>query len=166
MPNLPYRTGSGYDIHRLTQGRPLVLGGVNIPSEIGLEGHSDADCLTHAMADAILGACGLKDIGHYFPNTNPDIKGIDSQKILAKARDLAKQAGYSIGNIDTCIIAELPKIGPYIDQMKATLSQTLGIPENCVGIKATTNEKIGDLGKGLGIAAHASCILFSTDTEN
>jgi len=161
MPDAAFKIGFGYDIHRLVEHRRLVLGGVEIPSELGLEGHSDADCLTHAIADSILGACGLRDIGHHFPNTDPDIEGIDSQKILAKAVELAAQHGYKVGNIDTCLIAERPKIGPYIDAMKETLAKTVGIAPQCVGVKATTNEGIGDLGKGLGIAAHATCILFA-----
>ena len=124
MTNLPYRIGFGYDIHRLVADRKLVLGGVEIPSELGLDGHSDADCLTHAIADAILGACGLPDIGHQFPNTDPDIEGIDSQIILAKSAALAADKGYRIGNIDSCLIAEKPKIAPYIDDMKAVIGKT------------------------------------------
>jgi 2-C-methyl-D-erythritol 2,4-cyclodiphosphate synthase len=159
MSNLPYRIGFGYDIHRFASERRLILGGVEIPNEQGLEGHSDADCLTHALADAILGACGLPDIGHQFPNTDPAIEGIDSQIILKKAATLAAGQGYEIGNLDSCIIAEKPKISPYIDAMKAVLSNTLGIPRDCIGIKATTQERIGALGAGEGIAAHAVCLL-------
>lgn len=162
MSHAPFKIGFGYDIHRLVENRPLILGGVEIPSPLGLDGHSDADCLTHAIADSILGACGLKDIGHYFPNNDPDIEGIDSQKILAKASSLATEMGYHIGNIDCCIIAERPKVGPSIDAMKLVLATTLDISPDCVGIKATTNEGIGDLGKGLGIAAHAVCMLFAS----
>ncbi|MDA0349428.1 MAG: 2-C-methyl-D-erythritol 2,4-cyclodiphosphate synthase [Verrucomicrobia bacterium] len=159
MSKLPYRIGFGYDIHRFAPDRKLVLGGVEIPCDQGLEGHSDADCLTHALADAILGACGLPDIGHQYPNTDPAIEGIDSQIILAKAAQLAYDAGYSIGNIDSCIIAEKPKVSPFIDAMKAVLSKTLKIPAGCIGIKATTQERIGALGAGEGIAAHAVCLL-------
>lgn len=159
MSKLPYRIGFGYDIHRFAPHRKLVLGGVEIPSEQGLEGHSDADCLTHAFADAILGACGLPDIGHQFPNTDPSIEGIDSQIILKKAAELAAEKGYEIGNIDSCIIAEKPMISPHIDAMKSVLSKTLKIPVDYIGIKATTHEKIGALGAGDGIAAHAICLL-------
>ena len=141
MTDLPYRIGFGYDIHRLVENRKLVLGGVEIPSDLGLEGHSDADCLTHALADAILGACGLPDIGHQFPNTDPEIEGIDSQLILKKSAELAAEKGYQVGNIDSCIIAEKPKIAPYIDPMKAVIGATLGLGADQIGIKATTQEK-------------------------
>ncbi len=157
----PYRIGFGYDIHRLVAGRPLVLGGVEIESELGLEGHSDADCLTHAMADAILGACGQRDIGHHFPNVDPGIEGINSQVILKTSVAIARKKGYHIGNIDTCIIAEKPKIGPYLDRMKSTLAATLGVAPDCIGIKATTSEKLGSLGASKGIAAHAVCLLLT-----
>ena len=160
MTDLPYRIGFGYDIHRLVSGRRLVLGGVQIPSDVGLEGHSDADCLTHAIADAILGACGLPDIGHQFPNTDPDIEGIDSQIILKKSADLAAERGYRIGNIDSCLIAEKPKIAPFIDPMKSILGKTLGLNADQIRIKATTQEKLGSLGAGEGIAAHAVCLLL------
>ncbi len=162
MTKLPYRIGFGYDIHRLVVGRKLILGGVEIPSKLGLGGHSDADCLTHALADAILGACGLPDIGHQFPNTDPSIEGIDSQEILRKAADLAKQEGYTVGNIDSCIIAETPKISPFLAQMKNAIGHTLGITHDRIGIKATTHEKIGALGASEGIAAHAVCMLYET----
>ncbi len=157
----PFRVGLGYDIHRFGKGRKLVLGGIEIPGEEGLDGHSDADCLTHALADAVLGALGLADIGHFFPNDDPSIQGIDSQEILKKSVAEAKQRGYAVGNVDLAIIAEKPKLMPYVDAMKAKLSESLGIPVDCIGLKATTNEKIGDLGKGTGIAAHAVCMLFA-----
>lgn len=160
MTDLPYRIGFGYDIHRLVPERKLILGGVEIPSDLGLEGHSDADCLTHAMADAILGACGLADIGHQFPNTDPGIKGIDSQIILKKATEMAAAKGYQLGNMDSCIIAEKPKISGYIDAMKEILGLTLGLTHGRIGIKATTQEQLGSLGAGEGIAAHAVCLLF------
>jgi 2-C-methyl-D-erythritol 2,4-cyclodiphosphate synthase len=159
MTDLPYRIGFGYDIHRLVIGRKLILGGVEIPGDLGLEGHSDADCLTHALADAILGACGLPDIGQLFPNTDPSIEGIDSQIILKKAAQLAADKGYEIGNVDSCIIAEKPKIADFVDAMKAVLANTLEITPDRIGIKATTQEKIGALGAGEGIAAHAVCLL-------
>ena len=160
MTQLPYRIGFGYDIHRLVAGRKLVLGGVEIPGEVGLDGHSDADCLSHALADAILGACGLPDIGHQFPNDDPGNEGIDSQIILKKATDLAAEKGYSVGNVDSCIIAEKPTISPFIQSMKEKLGVTLNIEHGQIGIKATTQEKIGSLGAGEGIAAHAVCLLF------
>ncbi len=160
MDKLPYRTGFGYDIHQLKAGRKLILGGVEIPSYIGLEGHSDADVLIHALADAILGACGLKDIGYYFPNTDKSIEGIDSRIILKKAADLALEKGYRLGNIDCTLIAERPKISPYIDSMKESLSNTLGIPTDHIGIKATTNETLGSIGRAEGMAAHAICLLI------
>ena len=157
---LPFRVGLGYDIHRFAEGRPLVLGGVTIPNETGLDGHSDADCLTHALADAILGALGLPDIGHFFPNDDPTIRGIDSQEILRRAAAEAQQRGYRIGNVDIAVIAEKPKLAPHLNAMKSALSQSLGIPADRIGLKATTNEKIGDLGRALGIATHATCLLI------
>ena len=164
-PIPPYRVGFGYDIHRVERNRPLVLAGVNIPSHFGLEGHSDADVMTHAIADAILGAGGLPDIGHYFPPSDPSIKGIDSQVILATARKEVEKMGYQIGNIDCTLIAEGPRIGPHRGEMKEALSATLGIPLNCIGIKATSNEELDDLGQLLGIAAHAVCMLLPAGTE-
>lgn len=153
------RIGLGYDIHRFKTGRPLVLGGVTIPHDKGLDGHSDADCLTHALADAVLGALGLPDIGHFFPNTDPACKDMDSQDILRRAVAEAHRRDYRVGNVDIALIAEEPKIAPYIDQMKSVLAASLQVEVDAVGLKATTNEKIGDLGKGLGIAAHAVCCL-------
>ena len=158
MPT-PYRIGLGYDVHQLVSGRKLVLGGVTIPFDKGLKGHSDADCLTHALADAILGAAGLPDIGVYFPNTDEKNKDLCSQEILKKAVEEAKAHGYHLVNTDITVIAEAPKITSFIDMMKATLSTTLGIEESEIGIKATTNEKLGDIGRGEGIATHAVCLL-------
>ncbi len=155
----PFRVGFGYDIHRTIKGRDLILGGVKIPSEFGLDGHSDADCLSHAIADALLGTCGLPDIGHLFPNTDESIKGISSLKILENVNEEIQKHGASIVNIDAMIIAEQPKVSPYLDAMKAELSKTLNIPINCIGIKATTNETVDDIGKGLAIAAHAVCLV-------
>ncbi len=153
------RIGTGYDIHRLVEGRELVLGGVKIPHSKGLLGHSDADVLSHAVADAMLGAAGLRDIGYYFPNNDPDIEGIDSQIILQKTVQEIARHGFKLHNVDVALIAEEPKIGPHLDAMKEKLSSSLQIPINCIGIKATTNEGIGDLGKGVGIAANAVCLL-------
>lgn len=154
-----FKIGLGYDIHRFAEGRKLILGGVEIPHHKGLDGHSDADCLTHALADAVLGALGLPDIGHFFPNTDPSIEGIDSQEILKKAVEEAESRGFRVGNVDVALIAEEPKIYPHIDAMKERLAISLKIEPTSIGIKATTNEKIGDLGKGLGIAAQAICLL-------
>jgi 2-C-methyl-D-erythritol 2,4-cyclodiphosphate synthase/2-C-methyl-D-erythritol 4-phosphate cytidylyltransferase len=155
----PYRVGYGYDIHRLEEGRPLILGGVALHSDVGLVGHSDADVLTHAIADAILGGCGLPDIGHYFPNTDASIKGISSQVILKKACKEAERLGYRLLNVDASLIAERPKISPYLERIKRQLSNTMDLPQSEIGIKATTQESIGALGKGAGIAAHAVAAL-------
>lgn len=161
MSRPPFRIGLGYDIHRLKAGRRCVLGGVEIASPVGPDGHSDADVLTHALADAILGAVGLRDIGHHFPNTDPACAGMDSQIILAKAVAEAAARGYAVSNVDCAIIAETPKIGPHIAAMKTRLSATLGVPEDCVGIKATTNETLDDIGRKLGIAVHAVAMLVA-----
>ncbi|WP_309399395.1 2-C-methyl-D-erythritol 2,4-cyclodiphosphate synthase [Cerasicoccus maritimus] len=161
--SLPFRIGLGYDIHRFAPGRRLVLGGVEIPHDKGLDGHSDADCLTHALADAVLGALGLADIGHFFPNDDPSCKDMDSQDILRRAVEEAHNRGYAVGNVDIALIAEEPKIAPYLTEMKAALAQSLRIEPTEVGLKATTNEKIGDLGRCAGIAAHAVCMLIKKD---
>jgi len=155
----PFRIGIGYDIHRLKAGRRCVLGGVEIPSDIGPDGHSDADVLCHAVADAILGAAGLRDIGFHFPNTDPRCAGMDSLDIVRRAVAEAAGTGYALVNIDAAVIAERPKIGPHIAAMKARLAGALSIPPECVGVKATTNERLDDLGAGLGIAVHAVCLL-------
>jgi 2-C-methyl-D-erythritol 2,4-cyclodiphosphate synthase len=155
----PFRTGIGYDIHTLKAGRRCILGGVEIPSEVGPDGHSDADVVCHAIADAILGAAGLRDIGFYFPNTDPACAGMNSLDIVRRAVAEAANTGYVLQNVDAVIIAERPKVGPHVEAMKATLAAALGIPADCVGVKATTNEKLDDLGAGLGIAVHAICLL-------
>jgi len=147
--------GIGYDVHRLVEGRKLILGGIEIPHSRGLDGHSDADVLTHAIADALLGAAGEKDIGHYFPNTDPSIQGIDSQEILARVQAILATKQLAIVNIDCSLIAEAPRIGPHLQAMRARLSQTLQIPPRRIGVKATTNEGLGFIGKGEGIAAMA-----------
>ncbi|MDR2863840.1 MAG: 2-C-methyl-D-erythritol 2,4-cyclodiphosphate synthase [Puniceicoccales bacterium] len=159
MQQPAFRVGIGYDIHTLKAGRRCVLGGVHIPSEVGPDGHSDADVLCHAIADAILGAAGLRDIGYYFPNTDPACKGMNSLDILRRAEAEARKLGYQIQNIDAAVIAERPKLSAHIAAIKTSLATTLGIPEDCVGVKATTNEKLDDLGAGLGIAVHAVCLL-------
>ena len=153
------RIGHGYDIHRTIAGRPLVLGGVRFDCPFGLDGHSDADCLTHAICDALLGAAGLPDIGHHFPNTDPAFKNIDSQLLLQRVvADLAAR-GWKIANIDSSLIAEKPKIAPHLAAMKATLAKSAGIAPEQIGVKATTNEGSDDIGRGLAIAAHAVALL-------
>lgn len=153
------RIGHGYDIHRTLAGRPLVLGGVHFDCDFGLDGHSDADCLTHAICDALLGAIGLPDIGHHFPNTDPAFKNIDSQLLLQRVvADLATR-GWNVVNIDASLIAEKPKIAPHLAAMKATLAKSAGITPDRIGVKATTNEGSDDIGRGLAIAAHAVALV-------
>jgi 2-C-methyl-D-erythritol 2,4-cyclodiphosphate synthase len=147
--------GIGYDVHCFAEGRPLVLGGVEIPHDRGLDGHSDADVLSHAIADAILGAAGERDIGHHFPNTDMSIRGISSLEILRRVRDVLVEKGATIVNIDATLVAEEPKISPHLAGMKAALSEALSLPPERIGIKATTNEGMGFLGRGEGIAAMA-----------
>ncbi len=148
-------TGIGYDVHAFAENRPLVLGGVTIPHSHGLAGHSDADVLCHAIADAVLGAMGQPDIGHYFPPGDPACEGISSLKILEKCRELAAAAGLKIINVDSTLIAEAPKVLPYREAMQSHIGEALGIPANRVGIKATTNEMMGFIGRKEGIAAMA-----------
>lgn len=157
MPS--FRIGHGYDIHRIIRGRPLVLGGVRFTADFGLDGHSDADCLTHAICDALLGAAGLPDIGHFFPDTDPAYKNIDSQLLLQRVVAELKKAGYAPVNIDTTLIAARPKIAPQVGAMKAALAASTGLPADAIGIKATTNEEVDDLGRGLAIAAHAVALI-------
>ncbi len=154
-----FRIGHGYDIHRLVPGRPLVLGGVTFDTDYGLDGHSDADCLTHALCDAILGAAGLPDIGIFFPNTDPAFKNINSQKLLQRVVAEVTKLGYDLVNADLTIIAEKPKIATHLTAMKAALAQSTGLLSDEIGLKATTNEGVGDLGRGLAIAAHAVVLL-------
>jgi 2-C-methyl-D-erythritol 2,4-cyclodiphosphate synthase len=147
--------GIGYDVHRFAEHRPLVLGGIEIPHDRGLDGHSDADVLSHAIADAILGAAGECDIGHFFPNTDESIRGISSLEILRRVRETLSAKGTTLVNIDATLIAEEPKIAPHLAGMKAVLSTALSLPQDRIGIKATTNEGMGFLGRGEGIAAMA-----------
>ena len=147
--------GFGYDIHRFTPHRPLVLGGVTIPHDLGLDGHSDADVLCHAIADAILGALALPDIGHWFPPGDPACKDISSLKILEKAASLIRDEGYELVNIDSTLVAEAPKILPHRDAMRDAIGAAIGLPPERIGIKATTNELLGALGRREGIAAMA-----------
>jgi 2-C-methyl-D-erythritol 2,4-cyclodiphosphate synthase len=148
-------SGIGYDVHRFAEGRPLILGGVEIPHAQGLDGHSDADVLSHAVADAVLGAIGERDIGHHFPNTDASIRGISSLEILRKVADLLAARGAKLQNIDATLIAEAPKINPHVESMRANLAEALRIPATRVGVKATTNETMGFVGRREGIAALA-----------
>jgi 2-C-methyl-D-erythritol 2,4-cyclodiphosphate synthase len=150
-----YRSGIGYDIHRFRAGRKLILGGVEIPHAFGLEGHSDADVLAHAIADALLGAIGERDIGHHFPNSNESIRGISSLEILRRAGEILAAKNCRIINLDATLIAEAPKIGPHLEAMRERISAALGTDVSQVGIKATTNEGLGALGRGEGMAALA-----------
>lgn len=153
------RIGTGFDVHRLVEDRRLILGGVTIPYSLGLLGHSDADALLHAVMDAMLGALALGDIGKHFPDTDPRYKGISSLSLLKEVNGLCNREGYSVGNVDTIIIAEKPKLAPHIDAMRKNIALTLNIPESKVGVKATTTEGLGFCGRGEGIAAQASVIL-------
>lgn len=153
------RIGHGYDIHRIVAGRPMVLGGVRFDTDYGLDGHSDADCLTHAICDALLGAAGLPDIGHFFPNTDPAFKNIDSQRLLQRVVGTLREHGFSPVNIDASVIAEKPKILPRLAEMKAVLARSTGLSVECIGLKATTNEGVDQIGQGLAIAAHAVCLI-------
>ena len=156
------RIGNGYDIHRLAPNRKLILGGIDIPHSLGLLGHSDADALTHAIMDAMLGALSLGDIGLYFPPSDPQWAGADSQKLLAQVNQLIAERNWEIGNIDSVVIAEQPKLKPHIANMRDRLSTTLNIAPEQIGIKATTHEKLGPLGKEEGIAAYAVVLLQRT----
>ena len=153
------RIGIGYDAHRFTEGRPLILGGVDIPYEKGLEGHSDADVLAHAIADALLGALGLGDIGKHFPDTDPQYKGISSILLIEKVRDLIYYEGWIVSNVDTVLIMQKPKIASYIDQMRKIIAGALWIDVAQVSVKATTTEKMGFEGREEGISAQAVCLL-------
>ena len=153
------RIGHGYDVHRLVAGRKLILGGVEIPHETGLLGHSDADVLTHAVMDALLGAAALGDIGKLFPDSDPRFEGAGSLKLAQEVAILLRQHRYEIGNIDATILAQRPKLAPYIPQMRANLAAALGVPVDAVSVKATTEEKLGFTGEERGIAAHAVCLI-------
>jgi len=153
------RIGNGYDVHRLVAGRKLILGGVDVPYTKGLLGHSDADVLLHALSDAILGAIGEGDIGRHFPDTDPAYKGADSIKLLRHVMDLADARGYRIANVDTTIVAQRPKLAPYIPQMRLNIARALDTSEERVNVKATTTEELGFAGRGEGIAAYAVALL-------
>jgi len=153
------RVGFGFDVHPLAEGKELWLGGIKIPHTKGCVGHSDADVLIHAMCDALLGAAGLRDIGHYFPNTDTKFKGIDSKILLAETMKLIKEKGYKVGNIDSTLCMEEPKINPYISSMKKALAPILEISEDDISIKATTNEKLGYVGSENGVNAYAVVLI-------
>ena len=153
------RIGHGYDVHRLTEGRKLILGGVEIPYEKGLLGHSDADVLVHAVMDAMLGALALGDIGKYFPDTSPEYEGADSILLLKKVSEIISDKGYAVGNIDSTIIMQSPKLAPYIDKMRENIAEVAGCEISQISVKATTEERLGFTGSGEGAAAHAVCIL-------
>lgn len=159
------RIGTGYDVHRLTEDRLLILGGVTIPYEKGLLGHSDADVLVHAIMDALLGAAALGDIGKHFPDSDPQYKGISSMQLLAHVRELLEQQGYLVGNIDSTIVAQAPKLAPFLQQMTDNIAEVLGIDATQVNVKATTEERLGFTGSGEGIAAQAVCLLNSVRDE-
>ncbi|MCL9764184.1 2-C-methyl-D-erythritol 2,4-cyclodiphosphate synthase [Neisseria subflava] len=154
------RVGQGYDVHQLVEGRDLILGGVNIPFEKGLLGHSDADVLLHAITDALLGAAGLGDIGSHFPDTAAEFKDVDSRVLLREAYQSVQELGWKVVNVDTTVIAQKPKLAPHIPAMRANIAADLGLPENCVNIKGKTNEKLGYLGRMEAIEAQAAVLLI------
>lgn len=156
---VPIRIGTGFDVHQLVAGRPLVMGGVTIPFELGLLGHSDADVLLHAIADALLGAAALGDIGKHFPDTDVAYKGADSRALLRSVVQRLREAGWRVGNVDATIIAQAPKMAPHIASMRANIAADCGVPVDCISVKATTTERLGFTGRGEGIAAQASALL-------
>ena len=161
---MSFRSGIGYDCHRLAEGRRLILGGVEIEgAERGLDGHSDADALTHAVIDALLGAAGLGDIGLHFPDSDERWRDADSIALLREVVELARRAGWTVGNVDATVICEAPKLGAYRDSMRATLADALGIAADAVNVKFTTNERMGPIGRGEGIAALATATLAAID---
>jgi 2-C-methyl-D-erythritol 2,4-cyclodiphosphate synthase len=155
------RAGLGYDLHRLVEGRPLILGGVTVPFEKGLDGHSDADVLAHAITDALLGAAALGNIGQHFSDTDPRYKGADSIQLLRLAAAMLRDAGYRIVNIDANIVAQRPKLNPYLDEMRARLAECLAIPVGCISVKAKTNELVGPEGRGEAISTQAIVLIES-----
>jgi len=161
MSTLPlFRIGEGWDIHALVVGRPLVLGGITLPFDKGLLGHSDADALLHAITDALLGAAGLGDIGSHFPDTEAQFQGADSAVLLAEAARIVRAKGYAVGNVDSTVIAQAPRMAPYIGAMRARIAEVLGIAPDCVNVKAKTAEKMGPVGLGQAIEARAIVLLY------
>lgn len=157
------RIGHGYDVHRLTENRKLILGGVEIPYEKGLLGHSDADVLVHSVMDSLLGALARGDIGKHFPDTDPKYKGADSIELLKHVTGLINEKGYTLGNLDATVIAQAPKLAPYIEQMRKNIADAIGCDISQVNVKATTEEKLGFTGDGSGISAHCVCLLAEKD---
>lgn len=156
------RIGYGYDVHRLVEGRPLILGGIEIPHDTGLDGHSDADVLLHAIIDALLGAAALGDIGTHFPDTDDRWRGADSRKLLQEVVRLLKAEGYAIANVDATVALQRPKLRPYIDAMRTSTAEALGVAIDQVSVKATTTERLGFVGEEAGAAAHAVCLIHRT----
>ena len=159
MSMVPFRVGTGFDVHQLVAGRALIIGGVTVPYERGLLGHSDADVLLHAIADALLGAAALGDIGKHFPDSDPTYKGADSRSLLRTVVQRVREAGWQVGNVDATIIAQAPKMAPYIAQMQVNIAADCGVAVGAVNVKATTTEQLGFTGRGEGIAAQASALL-------
>ncbi len=157
------RIGHGYDVHRFIENRPLIIGGVTVPHSHGLEAHSDGDVLIHAVCDALLGAAGLWDIGHHFPDTDVAFKNIDSRVLLQRVMSDLSALGWKVGNIDATVIAQAPKLAPFIPQMRSLLAQDLNVTESAINIKATTTEKLGFAGRQEGIAAHAVSLILKAD---
>jgi len=158
-----FRIGFGFDVHRLEKGRKFILGGIEIPNKKGPSGHSDADVLIHAICDALLGAAGLRDIGFHFPNTDQQFKNIDSALLLKKVCDLLHEKKFSIGNIDATVVLEQPKVNPHTDAMKKKLAEVMNVSTDQISIKATTNERMGFIGKEKGVAAYAVALIISPD---
>lgn len=154
-----FRIGHGYDVHKLAEGRKLILGGADIPHNKGLLGHSDADVLVHAVMDSMLGALALGDIGKHFPDTDEKYSGADSMKLLAEVTEICRKNGYAVGNIDATVIAQAPKLAPYIESMRRNIAEVCGCDVSQISVKATTEEKLGFTGEKLGISAHAVCIM-------
>ncbi|MEG0371034.1 MAG: 2-C-methyl-D-erythritol 2,4-cyclodiphosphate synthase [Clostridium sp.] len=154
------RIGHGYDVHRLGERRDLIIGGVNIKHELGLIGHSDADVLVHAIMDSLLGALSLRDIGYHFPDNDNSYKNIDSLILLSRVKEIINKKGYKIGNIDSTVIAQNPKLSPYIEEMRKNISRVLGVTIDSINVKATTEEKLGFTGEEKGISAHSVCIVL------
>ena len=164
MLNIPFRVGIGYDSHRLVEGRPLILAGVRVPFDKGLQGHSDADVLFHAITDAICGAAGLPDIGRLFPDTEARWKDADSALLLAGAVERARDEGWVVVNVDAVLIAQRPKIAPYVTEMKLNVARLLNVEQNCVNLRGKTAENLDDVGAGLGMQAHAVALLAREPT--
>jgi 2-C-methyl-D-erythritol 2,4-cyclodiphosphate synthase len=162
---MDFRIGQGYDVHQLVGGRPLIIGGVRVPYERGLLGHSDADVLLHAITDALFGAASMGDIGRHFPDTDPEFTGADSRALLREAFRRVSEAGFAIANVDSTVIAQAPKLAPHIEAMRANIAEDLDLPPSRVNVKAKTNEKLGYLGRGEGIEAQAAVLLRRTGID-